>query len=65
MQIMQQITAYTDAASIRDIGIRSLTQAVALTGIVRYTGEALRALDPIRTPSQAPTRSSDPDRSRT
>jgi hypothetical protein len=64
-QIMQQITAYTDAASIRDIGIRSLAQAAALTGIVRYTAEALRALDPIRTPSQAPTRSSDPDRSRT
>jgi hypothetical protein len=57
MQIMQQITAHIEAASIRDTGVRSLTQATALTGIMRHAAEALRALDPIRTPSPAPTRS--------
>ena len=59
LQIMQQITAHTEAASIRDTGIRSLAQAAALTGIMRNAAEALRALDPIRTPSSAPTRSQD------
>jgi hypothetical protein len=57
MQMMQQITAHTQAGSISNIGIRSLAQATALTGIVGHAAEALRALDPIRTPSPAPTRS--------
>ncbi len=57
-QIMQQIDAYTDAASIHDSGIRSLAQVTALAGIIRHASEALRALDPIRTPAPALTRSS-------
>ena len=54
LQIMQQITAHNEAATIRDVGVRSLTQAAALAGIVRHSAEALRALDPIRAPSPAP-----------
>jgi hypothetical protein len=57
MQIMQQLTAHAEATSIRDTGIRSLTQATALTGIMHHAAEALRTLDPIRTPSPALTRS--------
>jgi hypothetical protein len=57
MQIMQQITAYTEGNFIGDTGIRSLAQATALTGIMRHAAEALGALDPIRTPSPAPTHS--------
>ena len=56
IQIMQQITDHTDAARINDTGIRSLAQATALTGIVRHAAQALRGLDPIRTPSPVPTR---------
>jgi hypothetical protein len=52
-QIVQQINAYSDAVSLRDTGVRSLAQATALTGIIRHASEALRALDPIRSP--APT----------
>jgi hypothetical protein len=58
-QIMQQIVAHADATALRDTGIRTLTQAAALTGIMRHATEALRALDPIRTPAAAPIPSSD------
>jgi hypothetical protein len=55
MQIMQQVVAHTEASTIRDTGIRSLTQATALTGLMRHAAAALRALDPIRTPASAPS----------
>jgi hypothetical protein len=57
VQIMQQVTAHTEAVSIQDAGIRTLTQASALTSIIGHAAKALRALDPIRTPAPAPTRS--------
>ena len=50
-RIVQQINAYSDAVSIRDTGVRSLAQADALTCIIRHAAEALRAPDPVRTPS--------------
>ncbi len=53
LQIMQQINAYSDTASLRDTGLRSVAQATALIGIIRQASEALHALDPIRSP--APT----------
>jgi len=55
MQVMRQVIAHNEAVSIQDIGMRSLTQASALTGILRYASEALRALDPIRAPAPAVT----------
>jgi hypothetical protein len=54
---MQQITAYTEAVSIQDTGLRTLTQATALTSLMRHAATALQALDPIRTPGSAPTTS--------
>jgi hypothetical protein len=60
LQIMQRLNAYSDAASLRDTGVRSLAQATALTGIIRHASEALRALDPIRSP--APTLTHSPAR---
>jgi hypothetical protein len=56
LQIMQQINAYGDAASVRDKGVRSLAEAAALAGIVRHASAARRALDPIRSPAAAVTR---------
>jgi len=53
IQIMRQLTAYTAAASIRDIGMRSLSQADALSGIITHAASALRALDPDRSPAPA------------
>jgi hypothetical protein len=53
MQIMQQVVVHTEASTIRDTGIRSLIQATALTGLMRHAADALRALDPIRTPAPA------------
>lgn len=55
--VMQEVIAHNEASTIRDTGIRSLTQATALTGLMRHAANALRALDPIRTPAPAPTRS--------
>jgi hypothetical protein len=54
MQIMEQVVAYTDAVSINDTGLRTVAQAAALNRAVRHAAEALRALDPIRTPAPAP-----------
>ncbi len=51
--LMQQIVAHSQAESIQDIGIRSLAQATALTGVMRHAADALRALDPIRSPGPA------------
>ena len=56
-QIMQQITAYTEAASIGDTGLRSLAQVTALTGIIRHASEALHALDLLQAPAPALTES--------
>jgi hypothetical protein len=58
--LMQQIAAHSEAATIQDIGIRSVAQAVALTSVIRHAADALRALDPLRSPgpgfTQAPNR---------
>ncbi|QIG50576.1 hypothetical protein G5V57_24305 [Nordella sp. HKS 07] len=54
MQIMQQVIAHTEASTIPDTGIRSLTQATALTSLMRHAADALRALDPIRSPAPKP-----------
>ena len=56
LQIMQQINAYSTATATRETGLRSLSQASALTGIIHQAAEALRALDPIRIPAPAFTR---------
>lgn len=55
VEIMQQVAAHANAASIRDPAIRSLAQAAALQGIALQAANAIRALDPIRAPSPPPT----------
>jgi hypothetical protein len=57
MQIMRQIMAHSEAGSIPDAGVRSLAQAGALAGVMRHAAEAIRNLDPIRTPAPALIRS--------
>jgi hypothetical protein len=53
MQIMQQVVDHAQASTIEDIGIRSLTQAMTLTTLMRHAADALRELDPLRTPGPA------------
>lgn len=56
MSFMQHIVAHTESESIRDTGLRTLARAAALTGLVREAAQAIRSLDPLRSPGTDPNR---------
>lgn len=54
LSLMEHVVAHIESESIRDTGLRLLARAAALTGLVREAAQAIRSLDPLRSPCPDP-----------